>query len=57
MRSRLGFGVGAGVWGLECHLVRVGRLECHLSPAPKDDLMPPSAKSVKAVMKTESWKW
>ena len=50
---KLGFAVGAGV--------RVGvgaaRLECHHSPAPKDDLMPPSAKSVKAVMKTESWKW
>ena len=44
------FGVGVEVG------VRVGRLECHHSPAPKDDLMPPSAKSVKAVMKTESWK-
>ena len=51
-----GWGWGRGwcsVWGKGWDWA----LECHHSPAPKVDLIVPRAKSVKAVMKTESWKW
>ena len=61
----MGLGLGLGGWGWGwgrgwCSVWGKGwdwALECHHSPAPKVDLIVPRAKSVKAVMKTESWKW